>query len=510
MKIKSIKEFRTSFFHNALKTLKNNQVLIFFILFVCSVKILLAGQGFLSFPDEYRFLNSYKVLTAIINGEFKTATTFLFSSQGRPGFLLLSLIPASFQLILGSYYNLKFSGVELSFVVFAFNYLLHILILILHFKFSKKLLGSTYLSLLCVLLYCSLTNSFIYLRHAFPYDMALFILYVCQYQIVRKKKKSLKNYFFIGFFCCFSFFIYPGFAPLFLLISLLIFINFLSFLDKKTFLNFLFFAFGISLLLILTELLSRYSGKSLFLSLKNLSSSVKGGSYSEGFSFIFKYLLQVEKINGTFIIISLAIFVFQNRTNFSLKTYKTSEVIRLFTVLLIVLLLYSSYSYFFHGVVYFGRTLHQFFPMISILSIYALKKYFKTIKYLSFLFIISFIINYKEYYSFKYPIETLSNFEENNLKILNKCEHENVYWNFYDSKKNNLTNPYLIITNLAYFHPIKHIENFKAYTPPKNYKMIFCKKHFLGFKAYQFEGFKKEERETLDDLNLKIKVFKNY
>ena len=102
-----------------------------------------------------------------------------------------------------------------SFSLFIFNYVVYVLLMFLHFKFSKLLFKNDLYCYCSVLFFSCLTNSYVYLRHAVPYDLSLLIIYFCLYKIILNiKKESLTNKDLIGFgFLAFlGYLTYPGYV----------------------------------------------------------------------------------------------------------------------------------------------------------------------------------------------------------------------------------------------------------------------------------------------------------
>ena len=101
----------------------------------------------------------------------------------------------------------------------------------IHFKFSNLLLKSCFLALISVVLFSTLTNSYLYLRHALPYDMSLLIFYVIIYKIViytEENSLSFKKSLLIGICSFFGFLVYPGYFPLFFVGLFILFFNNIS------------------------------------------------------------------------------------------------------------------------------------------------------------------------------------------------------------------------------------------------------------------------------------------
>ena len=171
----------------------------------------LIGKGFLHLSDENRYTATGIALRSIYSGNFQEATHLLFSTKGRPGAALINIFPNIIQIFSAKTFGLYFYEPSSFFGLFLFNYIIFCLILVIHFKFSKLFLINKTYSYLSVLLLGCLTNSYIYLRHAVPYDISLLIIYYCIYKIFSYKKNI--NYkqldlIKIGFLACFGYLTY--------------------------------------------------------------------------------------------------------------------------------------------------------------------------------------------------------------------------------------------------------------------------------------------------------------
>ena len=141
------------------------------------------------------------------------AVKAIASTQGRPANAILNLIPITLQYITAHIFNLNYYESQNSYAVFVYNFIIYCLILLVHFRFSKLLLNDSYLALASVVLFSTLTNSYLYLRHALPYDTSLLIFYLVIYKIViyvKEDSLSFKKSFLAGTCSFFGFLVYPG------------------------------------------------------------------------------------------------------------------------------------------------------------------------------------------------------------------------------------------------------------------------------------------------------------
>lgn len=131
------------------------------------------GSGFMAFPDEIRYEQSARMLRNLSEFKLKASLVNMFSASARPGDVLIKTIPAAVQFVSAKTFGLQLYESKNSFPIFLFNLLVHCCILVILYKLSNHILHDNVLSLFSVLTWCLLLNSYIYLRHALPYDLSL-------------------------------------------------------------------------------------------------------------------------------------------------------------------------------------------------------------------------------------------------------------------------------------------------------------------------------------------------
>ena len=293
---------------NALKYL-----LITSIVLITIIKLNLIGTGFLAFPDELRYCQSGRALQHLLEFNIGAATKEIFSTQGRPADAVIKIIPNGIQYVTTNIFRLNYYESINSYPLFIFNFIIYCLILIIHYKLSYILLKDTFLALISVLLYSTLTNSYLYLRHALPYDMSLMIFYIIIYKIVLYTKESSlsnKKSLLIGIFSCLGLLVYPGYFPLLIVGLIILFCNNLSKQNTSAKIRYAnYYILGSSLCLFVFEKIGRLAGRSYILDAKGLSKTITQGSFEESFVFILKYLFEVDGITGIILLIGLSIFL---------------------------------------------------------------------------------------------------------------------------------------------------------------------------------------------------------
>ncbi len=187
------------------------KILFIVIIALTLIKLKLAGVGFFSSGgDEIRYFESINALIQLKECNLYSAIQCIYSTQGRPGDVIVNIIPASMQYVAFKIFDPELTE-DKNIPFFIFNFLIYCCILLVHFKFSKLFLKDITLALLSVLFYSCLTNSYLYLRHALPYDTSLLLFYLIIYKISKISLKSIvtiKQSFIWGGLSFFAFTIY--------------------------------------------------------------------------------------------------------------------------------------------------------------------------------------------------------------------------------------------------------------------------------------------------------------
>lgn len=518
----------------------NKQPLICFLVIcilvtTCS-KLVLLGEGYYSSSDEWFYRYSLMFLYELSNLNFPDAVTYIFSTHAKPGDVLLKTIPISVQLISSKIFHWQLFEPANMYPLFFYNFLIYCLLLIVHYKFSKLLLKDKVLSLFSLLLLGLLTNSYLYIQHAYPFDASLLIFYFITYSIVKHTNNdtiSYKKSLFYGILTFFGYLVYPGYFPALFVIGSLLFFNKLhpGVVRKKIYLC-LYFVAGNLICFSLFEALSR-AGKYSYLeeALKH-SKTIISGSFDESFTFLIKYLFIGERFIGITILAGLVIFYFLMIKNFRQSQRENSVLFLLGIVITAVYMIYSGMSYFFHTMVWYGRLLHQFFPFLCIMAVWAfgrlwIKSKRKNILIISIslLLISNFGFNLYEIKSLDYVRDIAWDLHKRYdlTKTTNIAEYEDVYDNGFpemygeilpvmekihtvDSLEKDFAFRDIIVTNCCYYFYHKDTGNFHFFLPPVNYELTESY-NLSELPIYQFEGSQAEQWELPEKYTLKINVY---
>ena len=362
----------------------------------------------------------------------------------------------------------------------------------------------------------------------------MFCFLVVLYLLLKWRSENLKyiaKFIIIGFLTGFGFAIYPGyyFFPI-LIFTFIVFTGTEKALSKTKAIKVFSFAIPSLSVLLLYEVLARFGDSSYILSLLNLSETITEGSFEEGFSFLPKYLIVVEKYAGVFILLCTLFFtatVIYRVIKYGLPIIYNNHLNLLCVSMLGGFLLHASTTTIFHKMVLYGRLVHIYFPFLIFATIAFLLeiKNAKLKNILLGLFIsvsvVSFINFFKDYLSLAYPRDVLYKHRilTEHIDLAHKvCETNCAYPSFpissppplsiktnapYNDEKN------IMLINFCFFNIISgwYGEDFSTFRPSQNHTLIYKAKHFLAFDPYTFEGCGIKERKALKERNYNVVIY---
>ncbi|MCS7017504.1 MAG: hypothetical protein RMJ87_04855 [Cytophagales bacterium] len=492
---------------------KVEYVLWVLILIMLLFKFFYIGIGAYAITDEWRYDLVFGLIEAIKQGDYDKFCKALIDTNGRPAELLVRFPFAIIQVI---WYKLTGLPVNRSNFIPQFqNYLVVLLNTFLFYKiclyYSKEQSCQRLISLVCTIVYCGLLNHGFYIRHLLPYDNSLCFFLAAIYFTL--PIRSFINYWFVGFLLGLGFTIYPGYFLFVGIISTAIFVK--SIFDSNL-QNFFKLAVGIFSVLAFWEIVTRIGGYSYISSLKNLSGTITQGSFDEGLVYPFLYLWQVEYFTGWVLILMMFIPIFLNLK----KNHSSSYILIISTIAFLFLIMYALQCYFLRKMVFYGRILHMFMPLFAISFCITINYIIEKVRIIFFLRIIlvfvlivfvDFLIKNNAFINIAYPRDVLltygidkwvdTSIEKENYNNNLAFEIENVAYR----PKSTLTasQQKFFFVNFAYFHPIV-IDSYRSL----QYKeLIFEKPHFQSYYVYSYEGLSFKEREYLQSINPKLRIF---
>ncbi len=501
------------------------KLLIFLLIATNLYKFRLITGGYMTEPDEKRYLMAWSALKHLMQGDIEGFSLAVFSAQGRPAEILVKMIPATLQFISAKIFHLDFFETQNFYIVFLFNFVIYTLTLWLLFKIFQFIFNNKTLSVFGVLSYSLLINSYVYLRHVYPYDTSLLLFLLVLYKIISvyqsKQKYTCKQAFVYGAISFFAFLAYPAynlsFFALFVIFALLNW-TILRENTRQYFKLTANYVMGSIVVLLLFEGFSRLGNTSYIHNALTLSGTVIQGDFFDTPTFLFRYLFEVEMLIGAVIILSLIVFIFKIPKIVRSKKPSDNILIIIVASYFIFYALYVSLGYFAHQFTMYGRILHQFFPVIWLIILYVFSemRFEMQQKFMPIIAIgatILFVFQMQDYLQIAYPRDVywtyLRQYKRENITELTEFEDS---WSNLPERVflplKNYSNERITTINTYYFYPVEDVSKYHPYQIKKDDKLIFDKPHFLNYKPYQFEGYNLKERKNIREFRFRIKIIK--
>ncbi|SNC60175.1 hypothetical protein SAMN06265337_0204 [Hymenobacter gelipurpurascens] len=473
------------------------------VLVVLARLALLANGGALAFPDEERYLESVKAIEQLVAGNLEQACLHLADTQGRPADGLLRLPVAALQVVwhqMGGPAPDTPVSLRLPQLM---NYLVLLGNALLLYHLARRW-QSKQLALMTVLVYAALASTNMYVRHLLPYDMALGIVLLAlghltnPHSTVHPFRLGLAT----GLLSLLTVAVYPGyyFAPLLLGSLLLIRLPWRSW--WKGFPGSLAGALALVLPL---EALTRYGHISYLRSLQSISSTITQGDFTEGFSFIGKYLWQAEGVMGLLLLLTAlpgAWLLARTQSPLAKSVMRTLGLLPLGLWLLHAILVYFAHSF-----VFYGRIVHFFIPFLVLYAVTAFAALPPSARRIGLAGLVIVTLGQfgqflQQFLPLTYPRDILAAHNvqpKDSLTYLNESAVPHG-WDFAPPPAAttraagsgasyvliNFTYPFWLSTESCGFVP-----------PPTGARLVFDAPHFFSFPAYGFEGFNPAERAHL-------------
>lgn len=531
---------------------------IFTLLFAIGIyRFSLIDRGALSTPDEVRYWDAADAWEKLIAEHdirgffiaFASATNGRTEGTNKPGDTMLRLIPSLFQGIVWKFsggIHTRDSGSDIitSGIHFrnpislkiptAFNVIISLLVLWVFYAITLMLFRNDYgIALTATLVYGLLANSNIYIRHILPYDSALLAFLFGAYFLI---KDIVNNHGLVSFKVCmasgafagFGFSIYPGyyFFPV-VIFAVILFKRRISFFSREELCHYAAFALSFLAILVFFELLARVGQTSYLAYLGKHAERINQGSFSEGFTFLPKYLFEVEGGIGVVILVATIWCILK----WSILLLKGNLPFKsVFYLDVLPVLFFSMFmGFFYHAtlslaqrMVFYGRLLHMYYPFLiwatmAVVVELRSKSLKKLLAYGAFplLSIFSFLHFALAYNQIAYPLDVLYKLGINTERIdpKNLIAESKPYLHFLSPPPINFKTeePYklennFLLANFFSFYPLEK-GDFKPFVPPANTKVVYQKPHFNTFPAYTFEAYSIPEREWAKQRRYQVSIY---
>lgn len=480
---------------------KHYLFIMLIILIGCFRSYLAITNGHLYWPDEERYHRSRKLVKRLNNRNYPNAASCLFQAHGRPGYVLISVIPAAVQHSIATA-GIYASGSPHFFdIPSIFNVGVTLAISIIFYCILLSMVRNRWMSLFGTVVYSLLSNSNIYIRHLFPYDYSLLLFMFAVFLILRRNNThdlNIRTAITCGILSALAFSTYPGYYLFVVIIAVLIFVS-----ARKKIQVTALHLFSAGVILCLWEILSRLSGRSYLRNIFHLSGNKTQGTYQEGYIFAWRYLTNVEGLIGYALIclffVYLIFFMFRSPTKIQIKI--------MFLAAIFSYLCYGTLSVVFHCTVFQGRIFHMYVPFLVWGAILALihihPRLLRKLLLIStaVLSLISFVGFYSRYIQLDYPRDFKFKFFDGVSfnKICNINEHRK-------NRSTDLAKYSIIFVNAAHLMGIP--EKISSLKIPTDMRLVASAPHPLSFRAYPFEGYTDLDRKRLREAQYQMRIYR--
>lgn len=508
-----------------MKILKRYLGIILVLAILAAGRFFLLGKGCLDDTDELPFLELLRQSDLLWRGDvdaWNKQVIGLWSTYPETAIRLFQSIFLNFY---ADWRHLDPISNDALIVMGVFNWIISLLIAWLFYLILLRIGFNHWISALGVLLYGTLLNSNLYIRHILPYDASLLFHLIAVF-ILLKDKLVNRDVLFSGLFCALGYYTYHGnFTFLFISWFILMFLSQGHWKVKLS--NTFLLALPSLLMLLFLEYLSRQSGKGFFEHTILFSGTIYHGSTDEVLSYVFKYFYLVEKGWGLFVL--LLFFVGSTWAIYRRELFSLKLKLFLFTGVA-TYLLFGIYNQITDYMVFYGRVFHMYYPFIVVGALSIIVQFRKMLVPLA---VVGAIVNFGlvikglnqigyprsmvfEYHLFDNTDKTQF-FNESKAGIV--YNHKLRYFHEYDwdvpeyrlpkPKAYYVPKDSLILLNFAFFfhYPDDFIESYRKFHPPANAHLLVERPHFMSHPAYTFEYCTRTGRQFFLDKQLKIGIY---
>ena len=384
------------------------------------------------------------------------------------------------------------------------------------------------MALLGIVLYSSLVNTNLYLRHLLPYDQALFFFLLALWLLLRLTARSAGwKYGLVGALAAFSYAVYPGYfmGPVVLLAlgTVLALASPTDGSEVKTAGRLVPVGLqlaGVLLILGGLQLLSLLADTSYWTSSRYISTTVTQGSFDEGLSFIGRYYWQVEGWLGFGLLVLFGIGLLRC-LGAAVRQPASLSLAALLSISFLAWLCYAG-AVLAHKLMFYGRILHFFGPFIVLGALVALHKLASARLAVNTLLLIfgsalatgHFRAFTSAYKAIEYPSDVaydhgIHDYNQIAANEISVCDKNIIF--------NRLFGPRLRPTQVIVSQPTRYqFINFAYLYPISCYKapglkagtVVAAVPYFMKYPAYQFEGHNQVERAILRDYEVDFRIIK--
>lgn len=503
------------------------------LLAVVLVRFSFIFTGSRAWADESRYSLSLRALDSLLRKDVTQFFYHLSSADARPGASLLNLLPGAVQGAMFVAFGLNPDTPHSYLVPLLFNCLVLLLSMYLLYRIGLLVLRDQATALAVVVIYSCLINTNIYLRHLIPYDLAIAISLFLMLRVLTIVEKgyhvSRWQAFYLGAGAMFTFGVYPGYYLIIPIIGLLL-VDWRNLLARfATHLQLgLSYTAGVLAVFLLFEGIAWLGGMSYLQSSTKLSGTIVQGAFDEGFTFLFRYLVSVEGALGLLVLLCMAaslVLLGQRWHAVGLRRFFLETICRPTSLLAVFFvagfLLHASLSYFFHKMVFYGRLIHPYYPIILLYCVGSVlllaQRYFRPAPLVAAgLALGAFGIFAARYVRLVYPRDVLYRYgidtQAGKVRYFDEAA-ESMPSQRYKSpmvlRRGGAYTAYpgtLTLVNCSNLYPVS-AAGFRAYVPPAGQRLLYEGASFCSFPAYTFEGLDREGRQTLQQQQVRFRIY---
>lgn len=333
--------------------------------------------------DERRYLRAFTAVRAAWHGDWPTVAYSLSMVDARPLDALWRSLSAAGQLALHRWAGWEVFAYPSLLLPTGLNWVVTVLTAWVFYRLCWRLLTDVshrqLWALVAAVLYASLVNTSLYVRHIEPYEGALLLFMALLNWVLQLPPAPATGFWArLGLGAGLLWLTYPGYyaGPVVLVAALL---------DwqrpgrwaLRNWLGMLVLGIGFGLPLLGAELLSRLGGAPPFWAVSyDLSLHILQGDPAEGYTFAFKYLWQVEQALGGLLLLGLALALAQaaaaaGRGGWAALLPRTPRQ-RVLAAVALLFLAHATAAAVGHRIVWYGRLLHFYLPWLVLAGVAAL------------------------------------------------------------------------------------------------------------------------------------------
>lgn len=497
-----------------------SRFLLFLLVFLVASKALLLGNGYLANPDENRYITTQQAAEYALKGDWYQLIRELYTLDARPGLVIVTMPVAMLQIAVANLLLVPYNSFWPSLILQTFNLVIYVLLLIVLIRISCRFGFSIEVGLTGAVLYGLLQNSYVYIRHAFPYDIALLLMLLGLLWLTGQPSR-LRS-FGIGAVVSFGLTVYPGYFPLAFAIGLFALYHWILYSGLKA----AFSQAGLAIVGAMSipwcfEAASRLVGVSYFREIFSVSGAIIQGDFSESFTFLFKYLIEVEKIYGIsfLLLFIIAIYVVIKNPDGMLNEFKISRFAFFLVCLVFFYIIYAYLGYFAQKMVFYGRLLHQYFPFMALFAALGFNYLIRKDNRVGFIVISVFlIISVMGQYSYAktaYPKDifrrvVLNNPTFRNYNIVEYCPWDSAspVTKGMNLKYDTINSSKVVVTDFCYVYYLKNKNMHHYFSDSQGLKLVFQAPHFMNLPVYQFEGAGITERRLYRLFPMSMRIYR--